>query len=295
MQTRLVSPQAVGDPLWQLIADLEHLQGAPPYGGVHRSAMERPITDAIGVAAEREGRLVGYGFALPSPDGRAWTLEVAAGSDTYGPLVEDVLDLLAARGVGEVVLWVHASGLEPPEGLVTPERYLHRMVTDLPVAQPFSLPDGMAVRGMDPAGDAPALIELNNLAFAGHPEQGGWTARDLRQRMGMPWFDPVGVRTAWIGDRLVAFHWTKLHPAGAGTTGGPVGEIYVIAVHPSYQGKGMGRLVALEGLRYLASRHEATRAILYVDDSNTAARKLYASLGFVSEHVDRAYRWVRDR
>ena len=92
---------------------------------------------------------------------------------------------------------------------------------------------------------------------------------------------------------MAAFNWTKVHEEPA-PDGGAVGEIYSIGVDPRYRRKGLGRAVALDGFRYLAERRHATRAILYVDSSNEAAVRLYRSLGFVTEHVDRAYRWVRD-
>jgi mycothiol synthase len=44
----------------------------------------------------------------------------------------------------------------------------------------------------------------------------------------------------------------------------------------------------LAGLEYLASRGLPT-AMLYVDRDNLEARALYAGLGFVDDHVDRAY------
>ena len=294
MKIRLVPPQELRPSLGRLIADLERRQGAPPFGEVLLSTMAGPDGDGIGVAAEREGRLMAYGFAAPNPDGRVWTLELAAGSPSYEWFLREVLGLLATQGVGEVVLWVHAASVEPPPDVVTPQRRLYRMATALPMAGALPPPDGVIIRGLDPDRDRGPLLELNNLAFAGHPEQGGWTVRDLNRRMAMSWFDPSGVRTAWMGDRMTAFNWTKLHrETEAG--GGAVGEIYAIAVNPSYQGLGMGRAIALDGLRYLARCRGATKAILYVDSSNVKAVGMYRSLGFVTEHVDRAYRWVGGR
>ena len=243
------------------------------------------------MAAERDGELMAYGFTVANPDRRTWTLEVAAASDLYGRFLEGLLDLLVARGVRQVVLWVHSTSLEPQPDLFLPERYLHRMAAGLPVAFDPVPPEGVLFRGFDPGRDSPALIELNNLAFAGHPEQGGWTSQDLKQRMDLPWFDPSGIRTAWIAGRMAAFNWTKVHP-GPTSRGDKVGEIYAIAVRPSLHRRGMGRAVAAEGLRYLARRRGVTRAMLYVDSSNEAAMQLYASLGFTIEHTDRAYRWV---
>ena len=290
MEFRLVAPHELRPDLGRLIDDLERLQGAPPFGEVLLSAMARPDGSGIGVAAERGGELVAYGFTVPNPDRRTWTLEVAADPDRYGWFLEETLDLLSARGVRDVVLWVHSGAVEPPPDLVTPERYLHRMAADLPLRADPAPPDGVLLRAFDPDHDGCALIELNNLAFAGHPEQGGWTSRDLERRMVLPWFDPPGIRTAWIAARMVAFNWTKLHPEPT-RQGDRVGEIYAIAVSPSAQGRGLGRAVAADGLRYLARRRGATRAMLYVDSSNVAAIRLYHSLGFVTEHTDRAYRW----
>lgn len=291
MELSLTSPQEIQPGLGQLIKGLERLQGAPPFGEVLLSAMARPDSKGIGVAAAWNAELVAYAFTVPNPDRRSWTLEVAAGSDRYGPFLAKVLDLLADRGVREAVLWVHSTRLEPPPGLVTPDRHLHRMVADLPMADDPVPADGVVFRGFDPDHDSHALIELNNLAFAGHPEQGGWTFLDLNRRMAQPWFDPSGVRTAWIAARMVAFNWTKLHPEPT-PRGDTVGEIYAIAVNPDVQGLGLGRAVAAEGLRHLARRRGATKAMLYVDSSNDAAIRLYRSMGFTTEHTDRSYRWV---
>ena len=71
-----------------------------------------------------------------------------------------------------------------------------------------------------PAPDDDAWLALNAKAFADHPEQGAWDLDDLHQRMAESWFDPARLlprrarrrRT----DRLVGFHWTKVH---GGTTG----------------------------------------------------------------------------
>ena len=294
MQVRRASPDIFGDRLWRLIADLEQQQAAPPFGEVLLTAMARPDHDGIGVAAEQKGTLVAYGFAAPNPDSRVWTLELAAASNAYGWFLDEVVDRLADAGVEEVVLWLHTTLVEPPSDLVSRQRDLHRMASELPMEENPALPAGVMIRGLDTDRDSAALIALNNRAFAGHPEQGGWTVRDLENRLAMSWFDPRGVRTAWVGDRMAAFHWTKVHPQPE-SGGEATGEIYTIAVDPSYQGKGLGRAVALEGLRYLAVHRKVARAILYVDSSNEAAVRLYRSLGFITEHVDRAYRWSKDR
>ena len=91
----------------------------------------------------------------------------------------------------------------------------------------------------------------------------------------------------WLNERLAAFNWTKIHPG----VGEVVGEIYVIAVDPDFRGQGLGKAAMLEGLDYLQEVRCATRAILYVEDTNAAGRRLYQGLGFIADELHRAYRW----
>ena len=291
MRIHSASPDEMGDRLWRLIDRVEEQQAAAPFGEVLLSTMTERGDEGIGVAVERNGDLVAYGFAAPNPDGRVWTLELADASEDYGRSLEEVLGRLAACGVEEAVVWVHTPVVEPPSSLVNQERKLLRMSIGLPLERELPQPEGTVITGYRVEQDGPALIELNNRAFVGHPEQGGWTGRDLEKRLAMSWFDPCGVRIVRIGDRMAAFNWTKVHEDPA-PGGGTLGEIYAIGVDPSYRSRGLGRLIALDGLRYLADRRHATRAMLYVDSSNTAAVGLYKSLGFATEHIDRAYRWV---
>ena len=97
-----------------------------------------------------------------------------------------------------------------------------------------------------------------------------------------PWFDPNGFFLATHGDRLAGFHWTKIHGQGDGNDGHhhePMGEVYVVGVDPAERGSGLGRALTLVGLRYLRSRG-LFQAMLYVDETNTAAIGLYEALGF---------------
>ena len=104
-------------------------------------------------------------------------------------------------------------------------------------------------------------------------------ADNLAERMAEPWFDPAGLLVADAGDRLLAFHWTKQHSP-------ELGEVYVVAVDPSAQGRGLGRAVTAAGLAHLASAG-VRRIILYVESGNEAAIATYSKLGFThtSTHV----------
>jgi mycothiol synthase len=64
-----------------------------------------------------------------------------------------------------------------------------------------------------------------------------------------------------------------------------MGEVYVVGVDPDERGTGLGRALTLLGLRYLRSRG-LFQAMLYVDETNTAAIGLYESLGFTHWDTD---------
>ena len=155
------------------------------------------------------------------------------------------------------------------------------------------LPDGVRIVPFRAGRDEDAWLRVNARAFATHPEQGGWTADDLRLREAEPWFDPAGFLLAWRGDpdadgALLGSHWTKVHPPG---DVGPeaVGEIYVLGVDPDAQGLRLGRALTDLGLAHLRGRGLA-EVLLYVEENNVAAVRLYESRGFRRFSVDVSWR-----
>ena len=201
--------------------------------------------------------------------------------------------LLAAAGPGTLQFWAH--GDEPAarafadKAGFTRSRVLWQMRRPLAGLPEIPLPEGVAVRAFVPGADDEAWLGVNSRAFAHHPEQGRWTADDLRLRFGEGWFDPAGFLLAVdrADDRVLGFHWTKVHPAAGGEPA--IGEIYVLGVDPGGHRRGLGAALSVAGLRHLAGRG-LSDALLYVDESNTAAVALYRRLGFEIFSTDVMYR-----
>jgi mycothiol synthase len=152
-----------------------------------------------------------------------------------------------------------------------------------PVDEPV-LPDGLVARSFRPGHDEAEWLRVNAAAFAHHAEQGRMTRADLDARTTESWFDPEGlilVVPEDDPDTVAASHWTKRRSEAEG-------EVYVVAVDPAYQGKGLGRPVTLLGLQYLR-RVGVEDVILYVDGDNPAALKVYRGLGFTTRSVDRMF------
>lgn len=245
-----------------------------------------------GLVGEDHGTAIAYVAVGPTQHGGTWAIEPA-----LHPLHRDrsTTRLLVDAGVGKAIeagaarvrCWAFLPNLVSvlEEAGFRPERELRQLRLGLPIAFRPDFPGSVAVCAFRPEVDEAAWLSVNNAAFAGHPENGAWTEEILDDRKGQSWFDPGGFRMAWEGPTLVGFCWTKVHDDG-------VGEIYVIAVSPAAQGRGLGRALVLEGLRHLADDRLLSRAMLYVDSGNESALELYRKLGFRLDHVDRAL--VRD-
>jgi mycothiol synthase len=198
-----------------------------------------------------------------------------------------------SKTAGRNRFWAHGT-LEPAQatasalGLV-PVRELIQMRRSLHGITESAVPDGVQVRTYAGTADDAELLRVNNAAFVQHPEQGGWTASDLAERRAEPWFDPAGLFLAFDEqtEALLGFHWTKVHPDKPG-----LGEVYVVGVDPSAQGRGLGALLTSVGVAFLARqlRDSAEPTVmLYVEADNTAALSTYRRLGFGQYSVDTAY------
>lgn len=263
--------------------------GTAPLAEHVRLALRHQEADTVAHLLIRdESGLIGYAY-LESAD-----------HDTPGTSELCVHPAHRARGVGgalvsEVVasapiqLWAHgdhpsAGALAQRYGL-TAARLLYRMRRRLDTIDSPNLPPGLTVRTFEPGRDEQAWLDVNARAFAWHPEQGAMTRGDLDQRIAEPWFDPAGLFLAEreSDGQVVGFHWTKVH---AGER--PIGEVYVLGVDPSAQGIGLGGVLTDIGLRHLKGLG-LDAVLLYVDESNRKAVKLYEKTGFTRWSTDVQY------
>ncbi|MCW2497588.1 mycothiol synthase [Jatrophihabitans sp.] len=213
------------------------------------------------------GVLVGYG-QLDGSDG-----------EVMGE-VDEIVDSWAGR---LRTVWSHGKRSGLGDLLAThgylPTRTLHqlRRSTKLPLLS-LPVPDDIRIAPFRIGQDEDDWVRVNAAAFAHHPEQGRLQRADIEAREAEPWFDPAGFLMAWRGTELLGYHWTKIHAGGAG-------EVYVIGIDPVAQGLGLGRLLLELGLAHLAERG-CPEVLLYVDDTNTAAMRLYLQVGFEEYDVD---------
>lgn len=134
------------------------------------------------------------------------------------------------------------------------------------------------------------FLRVNNAAFHWHPEQGGWTRAQLDERLAVDWVDTravfLAVDTSGDEPRMAGFHWTKT----VAEPGQPVeGEVYVVAVDPEDQGRGLGGLLTAIGVAHLEGPVGAESVVLYVEGDNHPAVRTYEKLGFGIEHRDVTY------
>ncbi len=249
------------------------------------------------LARDGAGRLTGYAHldATDLVGGGAAELAVHPdhrGGGVGGALVEA---LQARTDDGRLRLWAHG---RLPAAQALADRLGYRearvlwqmrrsLLSELPAVD---LPAGFTLRPFVVGQDEQAWTEVNNRAFADHPDQGGWSLTQIRTREKEPWFDPAGFLLAIEDGHIVGFHWTKVHGRGSGDHAhDPIGEVYAIGVDPSMRGRRLGPALTAAGLRYLRGLGLA-QVMLYVDESNSAAVGLYERLGFSRWDVDVSYR-----
>src|SRR6202167_4917289 len=144
------------------------------------------------------GPLVGYAQLSSGHD--TWGIEVVIRPDHRKPddevgisLLGEALREVAREGGGHVHLWVPKP--TPATDAMAESCGLRRGRDLYQMRRPLPLDDDhprIATRPFRPGRDEQAWLEVNNRAFASHPEQGGWRLDTILEREAEAWFDPEG-------------------------------------------------------------------------------------------------------
>ncbi|MFE3293513.1 mycothiol synthase [Rhodococcus sp. NPDC059234] len=239
--------------------------------------------------------IVGYAGLEPAHDEHPAMVEAVVDPEHRGRAVGRALirEALRRGGAGTRV-WAH--GDLPAARAVADRLGLHaarellqlRRTLAEPALPEVVVPDGVTLRTYAGPADDADLLRVNAEAFDWHPEQGAWTQREIDERVAESWFDPKGLFVASDAETgaMLGFHWTKVHTATADAPA--IGEVYVVAIAPGAQGRGLGRLLTVAGLQYLRDRGLES-VLLYTEADNVAALHTYDRLAFERYHVDVAY------
>ncbi len=286
-----------------LLDTTTRLEGHAPIGEHKMAHLRVGADDWDGILAyDHSGELIGYVHLRWNPAGAdpRLAVEMVVHPDhrdegVQAALLDHTRRLVARSGGGRMFLWVHRVidaratlaielGFDVQRELAFMRRPAH------PAPDPGPLPDGVEIRPYAGPGDDAAFLEINNAAFPDHPENGGWTPEDLEERKGLDWFDPAGLFMAFRDGEPLGFHWTKWHhhePSEGHVPHPPLGEVYVLAVHPRAQGLGLGRTLLRHGMRHLADR--STEIVLYVDCASEGPVALYTAEGFETVYREVCY------
>lgn len=120
--------------------------------------------------------------------------------------------------------------------------------------------------------DIDEIVRINNEAFTEHPDR-----HDL-DRLAIE--HDITITGNHVKDILLtdgAFCWTKRLENNES-------EIFVLAIGRAQQGHGLGGRLLRSGLEHVRMHHNARRAYLYVEHTNTRAISLYERNGFRDSH-----------
>ena len=177
------------------------------------------------VAFGDDGEVAGYANVVPAQDGHPAMAEVVVDPPRRGHgLGRELVDRALTEGGDGTRVWAHGDlpaaqavarrlGLTGVRELLQLRRSLEQ--DDLPALE---VPDSVLLRTYGGPQDDAELLRVNAAAFEWHPEQGRWTAADVEERRRESWFDPEGLFLAFDPaepEKLLGFHWTKVHPATA--------------------------------------------------------------------------------
>ena len=298
MQLNILQRRA-GAELAEAMVDIDSLLEA-----VERADGQRPLSDHMWLDLRQGGRpgfagLLGWqqdhdhlvAYCQVSRGNESWSLDLVVHPHhryemtTIGPdMLRAAIEIIKAEGGGHVHWWV----FEPTPTYTTlasdiglnPGRTMLQLRVPLPLEHTTTIETCAFRIGQDEQD----WLNVNHRAFADHLEQGDWSLQTLSSRFAMDWFRAEGLLLHHENEKLAGFCWTKLHT----DTNPHLGEIYVVAVDPSFSRRGLGRALTIAGLRHLSATG-APVGMLYVAADNAAALAMYRSLGFTTYSTQRAF------
>jgi len=207
-------------------------------------------------------------------------------------MLEAAAHTVSLSGGGTIEYWIENVNDEddilPISAGYSPSRDLKILSRNIP-----AIPAEIETREFI-SSDYKEIIRINNAAFHWHPEQGGMTEISLKEIQSEAWYTNEDFRILEVNSELKGFCWMKIHGSSCTCCEKSEllkGEIFVIAVDPSFQGQGFGRQLALAGLEWI-SKKKVREVFLYVESDNHPALKTYSSLGFEHLSTNRCFQRV---
>lgn len=269
----------------QTIDFLETESQSDGYEVLSGAKMRALRVDNQTVTISDEGDLVAVGVVAshPQPDGTVhWSVETVVARAMRFPAFEEATlerALTLVPSGSQMSVWSRRRSLDDAlaRSGFTSVRSLAFMVVDLPLL----MRNEILVEHFG-EGSEERLLSINRETFGEHREAGGLDDSELASLMSEPWFDGDGVLFHQIDGMDAGFCWTKMHENGDG-------EIYRIGVDQRFQGRGLGKAMVAAGYQHLVEKHGVNRGTLWVDESNSAAVKMYEGLGLRVESRNREF------
>ncbi|MFH1638966.1 MAG: GNAT family N-acetyltransferase [Chloroflexota bacterium] len=125
-------------------------------------------------------------------------------------------------------------------------------------------------------GEEDKLVRVQNRSFAGSWGFQPNTVEEIIYRVNLGDYSPDDIILSCDRDRITGYCWTRITQA---SPNGKKGQIFMLGVDPGYRGMGIGRGILRAGLSHLKKKSLQV-VVLTADSENTAACRLYRSLGF---------------
>ena len=130
-------------------------------------------------------------------------------------------------------------------------------------------------------GEEQVLAKLQNRAFIDTWGFNPNTLEDIVYSLKLQSGTPSKIIVAVKENQMIGYCWTVQYAGKGISSVGQTNLVHMLGVDPEHRGKGTGKKLLFEGLRYLR-RKGAGSVTLIADSENTAACNLYNSFGFTT-------------